>query len=271
MLHKEIRRSDLVARVKSKMCPFRLSASSPQPVVGSSSKWLSDLVSGLDAAGDDASDVCAVFHSVSEHSDLRAVRFELSRIPVWYRLCAYSVVSANNISKYEAFGVRSVNGHLFEVGSRRCPKEVLPVDFGKDAYRRGICVLCFYPIELATALGIDSCVRWSVSDSIVDWILDFSKTEGLRTDPRLSVEQMTDDVCYTFSYRGTAPSIPDKDLEALSLSDRLYAFIVKNAPVSTKELLSQQVASRRQTFNQLRQLERDDKIEKVSHGVYIAI
>lgn len=271
MLSKEMMRCELVSRAKLNACPFRLSVSSPQPVVGLSSVWLSDLVSGLDAAGDDVSAVCSVFRSMSDHSDLRAVRVELSRIPIWYRLCAYSVLSANKISKYEAFGVRSVSGHLFEVGSRRCPKEVLPVNFGKDAYRQGVCVLCFYPVKLATSLGIARCVRWSISDSIVDWICDFSQTEGLRSEPRLVIERQDSDVCYKFSYRGTALSIPDKDLECLSLSDRLYAFTVKNAPVSTQALVSEQIASRRQTFNLIRQLEKEDKIEKVKHGVYIAL
>ena len=271
MLRKEMLRSDLFSRANLNKCPFRLSAGSPQPVVGSSAAWLSDLLFGLDAAGSEVSEVCSAFGAASDYSDLPAVRFELSRIPIWYRLCVYSVLSANKISKYDAYGVRTVEGQMFEVGSRWCPREVLPLNFGKDAYKNGLCVQCLYPVELAKALGIDIGVRWSVSDSIVDWICDFSKTEGLRGDPRLSIEQIGSDVCYKFSYRGTALSLSTQESAVVSLVDKLLGYIVENAPVSTADILSQQFVSRRQTFNLIRQLEKADKIERVGHGVYIAL
>ena len=69
------------------------------------------------------------------------------------------------------------------------------------------------------------------------------------------------------SYRGTALSGIDAD----SAMDSLYTFIVSNAPVSTQDVLSQQFASRRQTFNYIRTQENADKIERVGHGVYIAL
>lgn len=114
-------------------------------------------------------------------------------------------------------------------------------------------------------------MRWSVSNSIIDWICDFSRTEGLRSSPRLSVEHIDDDVCYKFSYRSTALSPSTQESEDVSLSDKLLGYIVQNAPVSTASVLSKQFASRRQTFNLLRALERQDKIERIQRGLFIAL
>lgn len=115
--------------------------------------------------------------------------------------------------------------------------------------------------------GLELPKLWDISDSLVDWIYNFSRTEGLRTDPRLSIEKVGGAVCYKMWYCGSGVSCLDGD----SAIDRLYNFIVTNAPVSTQELLSEGFASRRQTFNHLRRLETDGKIERVGHGVYIAL
>ena len=122
-------------------------------------------------------------------------------------------------------------------------------------------------MELAKSLELEIVKHWDVSDSIVDWICDFSRTEGLRSSPRLLIEQVDDDVCYEMSWRGTALSQNDEG----SSIDRLYAYIVQNAPVHTEDVLSLEIVSRRQTFNLLSTLEKADKIERVRHGLYIAL
>ncbi|MYF97682.1 hypothetical protein F4212_00895 [Candidatus Poribacteria bacterium] len=71
-----------------------------------------------------------------------------------------------------------------------------------------------------------------MSDSIVDWLLDFSRTEGLRGEPRLSVEKTYDDVRYTLSYRGRCVL----GVEGAGAVDHLYRFIMQNAPVSTSDI-----------------------------------
>lgn len=267
----EIMRSDLFSRVILNKCPFSSSVDSPQLSFGSSVNWLSDLLSDLDGAGGDVDEVRSVFRAASEASDLSDVRFELSRIPVWYRLRLYSKLSANGISKIDAYGVYSAGGQFYEVGSSECPKKVLPKDLNKNDYKRGLCVQCSYPVELAKEVVLDTGMHWSVSNSIVDWICDFSRTEGLRSSPRLSVEHIDDDVCYKLSYRSTALSPSTQESEDVSLSDKLLGYIVQNAPVSTASVLSKQFASRRHTFDLLSALERQDKIERVEHGLIIAL
>ena len=257
-------RCEIASRVALNECPF---SSYRSLDIGVSSEWLSELLSGLDAAGEDVSSVCDVLRAVSEYEKLAQVRGELSRIPVWYLLIVYLELGANKISQHEVCGVRCVSGNTYKVGSWQCPAEVFPRAYPLPAYQQGLCVQCFYPVDLASRLGLSFPKWWDVSDSVVDWIWDFSQTEGLRTAPRLSIEKVDDDVCYTLSYRGTGLSNTDED----SAIDRLYDFIVKNSPVSTSDVLWEGFASRRQTFNYIRSLERCGKIERVGHGVYIAL
>lgn len=264
MLNQSFLRSEIVERVALNTCPFSTDKSVH---AGISCDWLLSLLSGLDAAGEDISEVCGVLKASSEYEKLDDVRYELSRVPVWYRLCMYSVRSANKISNRDAYGGRSVEEKVYEVGSSEFPKEVLPFGVGTASYKRGDIVQCSYPTDLAKRLGLDIVQHWEVLDSVVDWIYDFSRTEGLRSSPRLSIEQLDDDVRYNMSWCGTALSCVDKD----SSGDKILAYIVKNAPVSTADVLFEGFASRRQTFNLLRALERADKIEKVQHGVYIAL
>lgn len=264
MENKSFLRSEIVERGNLNTCPF---SNYNSVHAGISCDWLLSLLSGLEAAGEDISEVCSVLRAASESEHLSHVRCELSRIPVWYRLITYLELGANKISTHEVCGVRSVCGRTYKVGSWECPASVLPRSYPVSAYKRGLCVQCFYPLDLARQLGLELPKLWDMSDSIVDWICDFSRTEGLRTTPRLSIEKVGDDVCYKMSHRGTALSGNDGN----SAIDRLYNFIVKNAPVSTQELLSEGFASRRQTFNHLRRLENDGKIERVGHGIYIAL
>ena len=60
-------------------------------------------------------------------------------------------------------------------------------------------------------------------------------------------------------------------IDLCSRDGNLLAYIVENAPVSTSDILCKGFASRRQTFNLLRALERGNKIERVSRGLYIAL
>jgi len=262
-------RSEIVSRASSVDCPFYDADSAP--IVGISTLWISDFLTCLDAGGSDISFVCKAFSSVINLSHIDKVRFELSRIPVWYRLCAYRKLSANGMTRIDAFGVRTLSGETIEVGSVGCPKDVLPRSFNRHAYDKNTCVQCFYPVDLARTMGLDGYPSWSVSYSLVDWILRFSQTEGLRTSPRLFVEETDGDIRYTFSYCDSALSNADGALSDVSSLDRIYQFIVENAPVSTAEILSQEFVSRRQTFNQIRELEQADKIERVGHGQYIAL
>ena len=264
MEEKSFLRSEIVARVALNACPFENDRSVHR---GVSSEWLSCLLSGLDGAGADISSVCDVFRESSVSEYLSHVRRELSRIPVWYLLVVYSELGANKMSMHEVCGVRSVCGFYYKVGSWQCPAEVLPLSYPVASYKRGLCVQCFYPVDLARRLGLELPKWWDLSDSIVAWLCDFSRTEGLRTTPRLSIENVGDDVCYKMWYRGTALS----GIDGNSAIDRLYTFIVSNAPVSTQDVLSQAFASRRQTFNYIRTLENADRIERVGHGVYIAL
>ena len=272
MVRKSFLRSSLVRRVDASECPFEIKAISVDPTICVSLEcvsleWVSELLSGLDAAGLDVFKLCEVFVKLSQHPKLSQVRLELSRIPVWYRLCEYSELSATGGSTFVVKGGRSVRGETYKLGLSRFPKSVLPSGIGEHLFNQGTCVPCFYDVDLARTLALDSVPYWSISDSIVDWLLMFSQTEGLRSEPRLSVVPQDDDVCYQLSYRGTALFSVNGD----SAIDKLYAFIVENAPVSTSAIVALEIVSRRQTFNLIRQLEKADKIERIGHGKYIAL
>lgn len=266
MVTKSFLRSDIASRAASIDCPFELTLNAPKPLVGASTLWLSEVLSRLDAVGNDVAAVCSVFSNVSDIEKLAAVRSELSCIPVWYRLSTYTKVSENGVVMADVFAVWSLSRELIEVGSSRCPPGVVPRVNTSD-YKGSRCVQCFYPVDLAKQLRLDSVKHWEVSDSIVDWLSDFSRTEGLRTSPRLIIEQVDADVCYKLSWSGRSLT----DIDAGDRLDRLYAYIVKNAPVSTADMVMEGIASRRQTFNLIRVLENTNQIERVAHGVYIAL
>ena len=144
MVTKSFFRSEVASRAALVDCPSSLSglfsASGPKPLVGASTLWLSELLSYLDAVGSDVSDVCSVFSTVSDREKLSEVCYELSCIPVWYRLCSYMKFSANGMSSVDAFGVRSVSGETIEVGSARCPQEVMPSSMDRSSYNSSRCV-----------------------------------------------------------------------------------------------------------------------------------
>lgn len=272
MVRKEFWRSALVNRVDASECPFEIHEISVNPTIRTSLEcisleWVSELILGLDAADCDVSKLCEVFVELSQHPKLSQVRSELSRIPVWYRLCEYSKLSANGFSTYLVKGGRAVSGQTYELSSSKFPKSVLPAAIDQASFAHGTCVPCFYDIDLARALGLELVPYWPISDSIVDWLSEFAQTEGLRSEPRLSVVPQDDDVCYQLSYRGRCLSNTDGD----SAVDHIYRFIVQNAPVTTSDIIALEIVSRRQTFNLIRQLEKVDKIERIGHGKYIAL
>lgn len=47
-----------------------------------------------------------------------------------------------------------------------------------------------------------------------------------------------------------------------------YDYIQTNEPVKTADILAQKITGRSHTFARLKDLEREDKIYKVAHGIY---
>lgn len=242
--------------------------------------WARTLLDRLESAGLDVDAVCRVFRSVSDNVsiDRDRVRFELSRIPVWFRCVSDTKKDTNGISNVEVNYLVLADGREFEAGSVLCPRDVFAHKPLRRDYKLGESVLSFYPVDLARELGFEITRTWTESDSIVDWIADFGNTEAFRSEPSLEVLETETDVIYKLRYESETdagvPFVMDIPEDAeLSSKDRLYRFIAANSLAVTNDIVSfaYSFISERHTFRLLNKLEAENKIEQVEHGVYRAV
>ena len=234
--------------------------------------WLARLDAGLDRAKNKVQKVHTAFlDAMRNNTDLEQVKWELARIPIPF-LLKYSHQYYPDI-KEEIEGMVAQNDkHSFIVGSQDCPKNVFPNDISDlDQYvKLGIPVWCYYPVTLAHEKGIEIVKTWTEEDSFVDWLTDFLKPEDTEAAIQIDNHQDTENTSYTLYLPSeTNTDKLDTGQQDLASIEQIYHFICQHAPVRTQEILEQNFAQRMQVFRHLKKLDRENRIEKVKHGVYI--
>lgn len=107
---------------------------------------------------------------------------------------------------------------------------------------------------------------WESSDSVVDWVIEFAKSQGRSARPSIRCLGTGDAVEWHFY-------LPSKDtfLDRFSPKENILRFIQQQGEVSTEQLLYINYCGRSRTFSILKQLVREDRIEKKAHGRYAYI
>lgn len=142
---------------------------------------------------------------------------------------------------------------FYELGSDRLPKDVLgefPAPFVKETEARW----CFYPPD-TTSISLPKIATWEEEDSLFDWIALFVNTPESYTVDMVRVEN--DMHCVIREVRTTAQNILD--------------FITEHGVVNTACLLDQNFAGKRHVYKILRQLQSEDKIERIKQGHYAKV
>jgi len=163
---------------------------------------------------------------------LETIRWELTYIPTPL------IVSKHHRNIYdraeEFIGLKTQDGsYEFSLRSAYCPDYVPELDKRTD----GEPVWCLCSEQQARNLERSITPCWSKTDSLVDWIREL-----------LHPTQLTD------------TQRTPKEL--------IYHYIQSHSDMTTADILSQKFAGRSRTFKILKDLERDNKIEKKQHGIY---
>lgn len=228
--------------------------------------WLHHLISGLEGRKDNARSICEVFSTVvNDLSSYETIKWELARIPMSFTFRkerkSSDVLVENEVGS-------------FVVGSEDCPEDVFAKHtmYKSEFIRTGDPVWCYYSVILAQEMGFELVKTWSEGDSLIDWIKTIVELE----DPEASICVDTySDTGDTF-YMLYLPSETNVDnLEVLQHDscpiEQIYHFICQEAPVRTKKILDQNLDSRQQVFRYLKRLEKNGRIEKIKHGVYVPV
>ena len=192
--------------------------------------------------------------------DLERIRYELARIPA-----AFIVVKTtryNPITEQEDvdfIGLKTPDGkYEFALQSEECPDYVPDLQTLPNGHK----VWCLCSQQQASRLSIYPLPYWQENDSPVEWIIKYVEMTGSAENDNASQPPHTT----TPPTVRTPPTVQtDTDLTPTQL---IYHYIRDNAPVSTADMLQQKFAGRSRTFAILKDLERDQKIEKTAHGVY---
>lgn len=196
----------------------------------------------------------ALHNLLSTYKDeLEKIRWELARTPTKLIVVKYSRQLYSGRSE-EFIGLQTRDGsYRFSIGTAYCPDYVPDLDKESD----GDTVWCLCTQEQARNLRgvITSC--WNETDSLVDWITAI-------LDPPQK-DKDTDQLPVSQQSSIETDQLPDTQQTPKQL---IYDYIQTNAPVKTAQILSQEFAGRSRTFALLKELEREDKIQKESHGFY---
>ena len=185
---------------------------------------------------------------------LERIRWELARTPTTLIVTKYSRQRYSGIMEH-FIGLRTHDGsYQFSINALYCPDYVPDLENKAD----GDTVWCLCSQEQIHYLRRFIAPCWSETDSLVDWITDIVRP----THKELDIEQ---------------PKTPQQSSnETEQLPEQMpkqliYDYIHTNAPVRTFQILGQKFAKRRHTFAILKNLEREDKIYKIKHGVYVPL
>ena len=234
--------------------------------------WLAQLDTGLDSAKNKVQKVHAAFlDAIRNNTDLEQVKWELARIPISFKLKYSHQYYPDIKEELEVMSVENKN-HSFVVGTQDCPVNVFPNDTPDldQCVKLGIPVWCYYPVTLAHEKGIEIVKTWTENDSLVDWLTDFLNIEDKEASIRIDNHRDTENTCYTL-YLPSETNTDKLNTEQQDLApiEQIYHFICQHAPVRTQKILAQNFDQRIQVFRHLKKLDRDNRIEKVRHGVYI--
>lgn len=169
-------------------------------------------------------------------TDLRGIRVELARIPVEFK-----VVSL--VHRYSYYGTPQYTRGLEHGNYKYIPHNMSSLDdlcIGDSVWR----LISKETVNELEDVPYIPC--WNAYDSPVDWIIEYLKTASPTENESTAVQ---------------------KDTE-LTPTQRIYQYIRNNRGVATRDILAQKFAGRSRTFEILKTLQRDGKIEKDSHGVY---
>lgn len=232
--------------------------------------WLKQLDSGLDKAENNVKKICSAFSTaISDSSYLETIKWELSRIPISFKFSKYIQQGTGN----KVVTIKNEKDS-FAVGSEDCPTDVFlkGTSYAYNEVKRGDPVWCYYPVTLAQEKGYELVKTWTEKDALVDWLTDYLNIEDKEASIRIENLWDTEDTRYTLYFPSkTKMDNLDTLQQDLSPIEHIYHFIRQNAPVRTHKILDQKFAQRMQVFRYLKKLERDNRIEKVRHGVYIPI
>lgn len=217
----------------------------------SSLKWIRNLLNALSLLDGRQKSVAEIkteyFRLLCDESDRR--RWELARIPVLWTFCEEQLNYGTHFAREIGIWVGS---RFCRIGSEHCPFDVFYASEHKQI-RHQDKHWCFYDFDLAAKLGIEVVKTWSVSDSIVDWVISWMH----RSDIRVEIGKYGSEFAYVLT---NEPRV--------SVREKVLSFIQKHGPVSTQQIQQQHFGHERQIYKILRQLVFADKIEKVKHGYY---
>lgn len=204
---------------------------------------------------DDPSRLLEELHALVDkyENKLERIRWELARIPTTLIVKKYSRPLNSGIMEH-FIGLRTHDGsHEFSRNAPYWPDYVPDLENKADKDT----VWCLCSQEQARELQCFIVPCWDETDSLVDWITDILRptqqekdTDSSQTPQQSSIE--------------TDP-LPDTQPSRKQL---IYDYIQTNAPVETSQILEQKFAGRSRTFAILKDLEQEDKIHKLRHGVY---
>ena len=270
MLSCFIRREDLVYRLE-----YESFVGCATPV---SSAWLSLLLQDLDEAGDSVPKLSDAFCEAArllkaddDEEFMTQMSWELARIVVPAKLL-YQSGETWYIELTDDYNVLRP-----ELGSAGFPYSLLG-DYDTSQFCRGLSLeLFFLPTELeaeklflATKTVANKDRRnvktWDPSDSLVHWVIEFAESQGASARPMIRRIGIGDDIQWSFYL----PS-KDKSRDYFTPKENILRFITQQAEVSTSQLLYINYCGRRRTFDILRELQKEDRIENRGHGRYAVI
>ncbi|MYF97684.1 hypothetical protein F4212_00905 [Candidatus Poribacteria bacterium] len=196
-------------------------------------------------------------HLLSYKEDLERIRWELARIPVAFMVVKHSRPVGAGGSEEQVIGLKTSDTETtFSLDAANCPDYVPDLETLSD----GDTLWCLCSQQQARNLQRDTYPSWQETDSVIDWIVAFVDPVWLPPEMKAPVPIQT-----TQHHSIETPKCPDTQLTP---SQRIYDYIQTHAPVSTDDILAQRYAGRSRTFAILKALQRNDKIEKVAHGMY---
>lgn len=194
-------------------------------------------------------------HLLTYKTDLQRIQYEIARIPAMFIVKKQLSHRGNGYQTIESIGLKTPhNQRTLHPQEQDYPEDVPELETLSD----GDTVWCLCSPKQVSDLGYTLLPCWPETDSLVNWITQYlqNDTEPEMENP-LPKEQQT-----------TIPTFKTDIEQKVTPKQRIYHYIQTHAPVSTDDILAQRFAGRSRTFAILKALQRDDKIEKVAHGVY---
>ena len=209
-----------------------------------SNMFLKQLLHILDTFDDDVSTLCVELRNLLSDDawNLDVIRWELARTPASFKVVKTSRITLNG--RHERYVGLKRGDYSIPLGSKYMPDSVRSL----DEYQEGSPIWCFCSKEQVQYFRLPDMPCWHETDSLVDWICDYVTIQAGES----SIQR-----------------------ETLTKKERIYRYIKANAtansPVKTRDILALENISESYTFDALRKLEREGKIECISQGLYIAL